>query len=138
VRSAVTTVFVACVLLGLAWGCASAGKNRRQYVETITSMGCSKYDQCGRIGPGRDFRSLEECNNRMLWRIYDAWPETDCDGRINPARFSACEEKANALGCDGDFAETVAALQECDKQLLCVDTREEKIIYPREFKRTSH
>lgn len=128
---------MAAVIVGMAFGCSASMKNRREYAESITMMGCEKYDQCGRIGPGRDFRSKEECNNAMLWKIYDEWPEAECDGTINPNRFKSCESKAAAVQCDGNFLDTVVALEECDKQQLCVDSRKDKTLYPKDFRQAS-
>jgi hypothetical protein len=105
-------------------GCAGE-PSREEYRDEITEAVCDRYDECGRIGSGRDYNSMDDCRVDMRNTFNDLWPSSECDqGRINPDRYDICYSRAKSLSCNNMLGETLWFGLNCNANQVCIDPAE--------------
>lgn len=106
-------------LLGFA-ACATVQVQRHAEISrSAGSHTCDAMARCGKVGPGKQFATLEACR-----LDYDAvwskkWDAKACNARVNQPGLDRCLASIDATDCDSvlDFLNT--ALNKCAERRVC-------------------
>ena len=97
--------------------CGSTTDARVQAREQATNEVCTKAMQCGSIGPGQSYETMDSCD--VQWRgMFEAkWPPTCV---VNQTALMQCLASIDAVACGSGF-DVLVALGKCDGATVCVN-----------------
>lgn len=112
---------VAALLLTLCLpACGPA--SREDWRNEAARASCNRQDDCGNIGPGKDFRDYDDCEVNQRNRFNQLWPADACSGdRINEARAEACISRIENASCNSGLFDGLAFASECNAGKVCID-----------------
>lgn len=121
-------------LLGpaLMWG-GCGEPSREEARDDIAQVRCDRFEECGQIGSGERFSSMDACVVDQTREFDMRWPAARCSsGHLNEARYEDCLKRASTLACDGAIAiaDQQAFDMECSARRLCVDPGDDDMLPP--------
>ncbi len=112
-------LFCASALAG-ARGCGAVTDTRVTARDNATKATCDRYQACGFIAPNANPGYPDRASCEIAWRANwdNAWPASDCQGRIDQASLNVCLERINSTQCTS-FVDFLATLGICGKANVC-------------------
>lgn len=112
---------IALLLLAALSLLAACGESRESYRDEAADVRCEKADECGNIGPGQTYETLDDCFVEERARMNDWFPADKCGGgRIDEAKFEDCLARIDLAACNS-FWDQVSLLQNCNADAVCTD-----------------
>jgi len=114
---------IRCAALGagilLAASCGGVTSSQVVARDRATTVSCDWYQGCDQIGAGKTYETRESCDTQVRAQWDQAWPLTECDGRINQKQLSVCLDAIHATQC-GNLLDIVSTLGvKCPKTSIC-------------------
>lgn len=102
----------------------ACSRDREDYLDDAVDTACKREDECGNIGQGKSFRTIDDCRVEQRANYNRFWPSDTCrDSRINPDRFDACMARVRSFSCGGlgRIADGISFSSECNADKVCID-----------------
>lgn len=110
------------LLVPMAVACGEP--TREEARDDIAQVRCERFEECGDIGSGETFSSLDDCVVNQKQDFNDRWPSDRCaEGHLNEELYENCLKRASTIACDGSARATdqQAFDRECSARKLCTD-----------------
>jgi Family of unknown function (DUF6184) len=118
-RVLVTTASLLAVLVAAAAGCGDSSHSQGAARDEATTASCAWEAMCADIGPGKTYASTDSCLVQVRARWDNAWPVTDCDGKISPDQLAICVDAIHATQCANGLDILTTLTVKCSKASIC-------------------
>jgi hypothetical protein len=92
--------------------------SQREVGARVSRSLCEHDQQCGRVGPGSTFESVDACAAATSAQVADDVDANDCQDGAWISRVEACENAISAAGCDGEVDPSLIAA--CNEDRMCL------------------
>jgi hypothetical protein len=104
--------------LATAGGCGG-GSSQADARDRATSTTCAWFQQCGKIGHGLTYETLDMCQVQVRAKWDSAWPVASCDGKINESQLELCLQAISSTICDNGLDELNTLANKCPEVKIC-------------------
>jgi hypothetical protein len=84
-------------------------------VAAILEARCARAQRCGRIGPGREYSTQNDCAQRTRAAWSEELNRVECDRGVDEGALRACLHELSADDCADEVGAVCRAMDVCDR-----------------------